>query len=500
MRISGYNIGAELPDENYFIVMHGYTGAVDKVSTALGMALTEERGKDVAALQARIPDADIETLARRGYLTQLSEDSERQLLVSIALELHQSDLANSPAGFMLVPAYTCNLRCPYCFQPHEFHSGKGKYGAILSRAQVDSAFRIAESISSPGVLARRFGLLADVASCDAPSHPLKKVGLFGGEPLSETTREIVAYIVATAGRRDMTVSAITNGVELDRFVDLLGPKTLSELQITLDGVANTHDRRRVGPEFKKTFQLISDNIDIALSRGVKISLRMNVDSINAAELESLSDFCASRGWDRLPLFSAHAAAVTPEGSYRKVITHASLVESTMDLSQRKKSVFTSYEKTARETLENCLFSSGYAFKGVANCSAESGLLMFDPLGDVYSCWEEIGNSQFRIATYDADIKFEGDRMARWLSRFPGAIDECSRCPYALIHVSGCGKHAADFSGTIYAAACESFKEYFPRTLSKAYDELEAEIQQRPVRFQAGAAVTSKTIPISIERV
>jgi uncharacterized protein len=484
MRISGYLISTELPDSDYALLLHGYTGAVDKVTKRLGDALRRTRGEDVAEFLHVIPDADLNTLKARGYVTDLDPEAERQLLVRLALELHHSDLLNTPAGFMFVPAYTCNLRCPYCFQPHEYHRGKGRYGQILTRELVDAGFSIGERLGAPGALARHLGLLTESVPPECVGSPGKKVGLFGGEPLSDATEEIVRYIVGQAAARGMTVTAITNGVELARYADVLGPPGLSELQITLDGTANTHDRRRVGPGFKETFVQICNNIDLALSYGVQLSLRMNVDSINSAELESLSDYCDARGWTANPLFSAHAAAVRPEGNYRKETSRLELVEKTMDLHQRKQSSFYSYESIARETLENCLFSQGYAFKGVANCSAETGLLMFDPLGDVYACWEEIGEPRLRVATYDPDgIKFEGERMHRWLSRFPGAIDECSRCPYALIHLSGCGKHAADHSGTIFASACESFQQYFPRTLSNAFDELDAEINSQPVRFR-----------------
>jgi len=484
MRVSGYVISTVLPDSDYALLLHGYTGAVDKVSKALASALMQTRGKDIAEFLDVMPDGNLDALKARGYVTELDGEAERQLLVRLALELHHSDLRNTPAGFMFVPAYTCNLRCPYCFQPHEYHRGEGRYKQILSRELVDAGFKIGERLGAPGALAHHLGLLPDSSPQEWTGAPGKKIGLFGGEPLNDTTEAIVRYILGQAVSRGMTVTAISNGVELARYADILGPTGLSELQITLDGTANTHDRRRVGPGFKETFAQISDNIDLALSRGVRMSLRMNVDSVNSAELESLSDYCSRRGWTTNPLFGAHAASVRPEGNYRKESSKADLVEQTMDLHQRKQSSFYSYERIARETLENCLFSEGYAFKGVANCSAESGLLMFDPLGDVYACWEEIGNSDLRVGTYDSNgIEFEGEKMHRWLSRFPGAIDECSRCPYALIHLSGCGKHAADQTGTIFASACESFQEYFPRTLSQVFDELEARMNDRPVRFQ-----------------
>src|SRR3954471_14648654 len=142
MRVSGYVISTVLPDSDYALLLHGYTGAVDKVSKALASALMQTRGKDIAEFLDVMPDGNLDALKARGYVTELDGEAERQLLVRLALELHHSDLRNTPAGFMFVPAYTCNLRCPYCFQPHEYHRGEGRYKQILSRELVDAGFKI----------------------------------------------------------------------------------------------------------------------------------------------------------------------------------------------------------------------------------------------------------------------------------------------------------------------------------------------------------------------
>jgi uncharacterized protein len=102
--------------------------------------------------------------------------------------------------------------------------------------------------------------------------------------------------------------------------------------------------------------------------------------------------------------------------------------------------------------------------------------MFDPLGDVYSCWEDIGDLAKRVATYGPDgLTFVGDTGRDWLNRFPGAIEQCSSCPYALVHRAGCGKHAHTQSGTIFASACEEFQTYFPTTLLVGFQQIERKL-------------------------
>ena len=145
------------------------------------------------------------------------------------------------------------------------------------------------------------------------------------------------------------------------------------------------------------------------------------------------------------------------------------MELTTCLRKTRRSQIASYELVARRTLSNCIQGNGYAFNSTAFCAAETGMLIFDPLGDVYACWEEIGHPNQRIGTYsDKGIDFSREALGQWLARFPGAIEECSNCPYALIHKSGCAHQARKASNTMFSAACTSFQDYFPTTLADAY--------------------------------
>jgi uncharacterized protein len=214
---------------------------------------------------------------------------------------------------------------------------------------------------------------------------------------------------------------------------------------------------------------------MALNKDVRISLRLNIDRTNVTGLKELNAYFDKLGWTDNPNFHVGAAVVDSIVENPKHMSKSELVRLTMALKQSFNSSIISYEKTARDVLRRC-FSEGYPFNRVANCAAESGMFIFDPLGNIYTCWEELGEVPNRIATYDdKGIKFNRDVVLQWLTRFPGAIEQCSTCQYALIHTSGCAKHARNTSGTMFSAACESFKEYFPQTLAQCYQEIEGKI-------------------------
>lgn len=480
MRISTYVIGAPLPNQPFFILMHGFTGAVDKVSLSVGQYLIEHRGQPLDSSDHNLKDLstkEIASLIKRGYLTELEQSAEKEVMVKIATSLHEVDLSTSSPSFTFIPTYRCNLRCPYCFQSHDMHAGHGQYGIVLSKERVNQAFKIIDKYSATGSVAKALKIVEGQALPNNQNNiSYSRIGLFGGEPLLEVTKEIVTYIVKCSNERGRSVSAITNGVELDKFKDLLGPKKIEWLQITLDGEAKFHDRRRIGPGFPKTFEKIIENIDMALQQGVQIDVRINIDTTNLPDIPALTEYFINQGWNNNPNFAVHAAVVTKPIPHKSLITQDQLVTVTTAISNDKFENLASYESYAKDTLTRCLLNKDYPFKRVAHCSAEVGQIMFDALGDVYTCWEEIGIKERRIAVYDENgINFDPRVAGEWLARFPGAIDQCASCPYALIHTSGCAIHARNSTGTIFSSACESFQGYFPRTLANAYVEIERKL-------------------------
>ncbi|MCP2260973.1 uncharacterized protein LX15_004693 [Streptoalloteichus tenebrarius] len=494
MRVSSYVIGAPLSDERFYLLLHGIRGTLDKVPARTGAFLVENRGKPLVSPPWDSDDRARAHLTERGYLTDLPEENERQLLVEVATALHDAALALRPPSFFFVPAYTCNLRCPYCFQPHEMHAGRGVYAKIMSHEQVDDAFRVIDHFDRPGALAEHLDLSQEgQGTADSGSVRRGALGLFGGEPLQEQTRDVIGHIARRAAERGATLRAVTNAVQLDLFTDLLGPDGLAELQITLDGMSDLHDRRRVGPRFRKTFQRIVDNIDLALARGARVMVRVNVDRSNADELARMNAFFLERGWGSHRAFSAEAAVVTGDAGRETLVTRPELVEVLDTIRADQESCLASYEGYAHGVLSRAL-SGRYPFTQVANCGAETGMLMFDPRGDVYSCWDEVGFAEHRVGTYHGGTLHLDHEAARaWLSRFPGAIDQCSRCPYALIHTSGCAKQARDNTGSLFAAACEGFQSYFPRTLATIYEQVESCLLGEAER--PGPRPPTRTLPI-----
>lgn len=464
MRVSSYLFGAKIPQQNAYVIAHGYTGAIDKIGLRVGQILLELRGK-ILPDNIDISTDLIGTLRKRGYVTDLTHSQEVSLLKELSAEIHAHDLETRPVSFSIIPSYACNLRCPYCFQPHKMHSTTGPFGRAISNERIEQVFSIIDDVRGNRSKSQNSNL---------------HITLFGGEPLSRHTVHSVGTIVDAIRARGGSLSAITNGLELDLFTDILG-KELKEVQITLDGLAELNDKRRTGPEFRATFDTICRNIELALSRSAEVQVRINADAENIDQLLPLNEMFKSKGWSANPNFQPSAAVVHSAGKRKqpetkRPITHLELLRATLDLRESDHSSIGSYEGVVETFIQQAVFGKGYAFQSVASCSAETGQLMFDPYGQVFSCWEDVGCAEFKVADYDVSgIHYIGNGYSEWLSRSPDKIHNCSECQYALIHKSGCGQHARTRTGSILNSECESFKLYFPEAFGRLYAEFERNI-------------------------
>ena len=90
-------------------------------------------------------------------------------------------------------------------------------------------------------------------------------------------------------------TAITNGYDLDAYIDLLEEFGFSHLQVTIDGVGELNDRRRLHRDGVPTYDRILKNVALALEHGVDISLRVNVNGDNIGGIKALIDDLTARG-------------------------------------------------------------------------------------------------------------------------------------------------------------------------------------------------------------
>ena len=302
----------------------------------------------------------------------------------------------------ILPTTLCNLRCVYCF----------------------------ESI-------RNITMTEDVV-CDMidfikrtlieNNYKELNVNWFGGEPLlyPQLLKKVYNRI------HDLTMemgihlsnSIITNGTFLssDNIKFLKEMENLTYIQITLDGCKEVHDKRRplIG---SSSYTMIMENLDLCVKEELPISIRINVDKDNVEHIAQLINELGNHKDFKEKLNVYFGRVVGSQASY------------------------TSYEfSKIRSKCYKILKEYGFTH-AVANYIPTStaiqcaGLakhsLVIDANGDLYTCWEVVGDPEYKIGTI-----YEGINQVDWKLKC-NEKEECLKCKVYPICHSGCPKHYND---------------------------------------------------------
>ena len=129
---------------------------------------------------------------------------------------------------------------------------------------------------------------------------LKRIGFFGGEPFLPENRGLVEYILRKAPNANFY--AITNGFYLENYMDLLQSVRFSNIQITLDGTENNHNKTRFEIKGQPTYDKILSGIQKCLSADIPVTIRMNLSSENFEDLLREKSIIESTDWGRKAKF------------------------------------------------------------------------------------------------------------------------------------------------------------------------------------------------------
>lgn len=461
MRLSDYTIHIPLPESDQALLVHGYSGAVDVVNQEVSAWISSPTF-DPFPLSTDVLD----TLRSRGYLTEKTADEEVQFINRLGEVLHRG--MSNRRGFIMMPTYNCNLRCFYCFETHI--RSRPYFEKVMTPEMIDAAYVFMDQLT------------------EGEKKSSRQITIYGGEPLMSQNYEAVAYIIRQGLARGYVFKTITNGVDLETYAEFLGPGKIEFLQITLDGPPRLHDKRRIRARQygrKETFDDIAQNITLALEKGVKVSVRTNVDALNIDGLQELQAIYDKQGWREYPNFSAYAFPAhgkNPEGK-ELYLSETKMVDNLIPLQAQEGSCATC--NTGDGTEINNLVDIGHNFINrfkqlLANgrypllqpyyCSAHTGMFLLGPLGDLYACWDHVGDPTCQIGKYYPEVDIKEEALAAWRGRTTFAIPQCRQCKYALLCGGGCAYQALQQNGTLYSPNCNNFGELFTRFAPVAYQE------------------------------
>jgi uncharacterized protein len=448
--------------EDEYILVNTHTGAVDSVDRSV-VEFLENVARDGKAVPASGDEENVSILSKRGYLTEKTVEEEMNSLEEL-FRLHFENVRKCK-NHKLIVTYNCNLRCKYCYETNLKEHGSNWLERAFNEQEVDAVYNIITTLD---------------AKCEQKT---KIITLYGGEPLLPQNMQVVMYIMQKGLKLGYRFRAITNGVSLREYAPDLKKEGLDKVQVTLDGLGEIHDKRRCKADGTGTFDEIVEGIDEARKAGIMINLRITLDPSNFDNVKSLLDFIVDRGWHQDKNVAPYLAKVwdQPRSEYSPIMPWDEAVLKMIDLVASSRDFrFLVRGLTSVNSLGRLFFSNEW-YPHFYCCEANSNSIFYDPHGNMYTCWESVGQEEHSIGKFRPKIEFN-ENSKLWLSRNIFNVSACRSCKYATLCGGGCPIRAYYKTGSIMSPNCEGIQKYIDTYITMLYKistDMKRETPQTP---------------------
>ena len=432
MQVSTYEIAFSLSDDKH-VLMNGLYGAVDIVPSEEAELIAQ--AKNDPSLLERFSPSKLEMLIDRGHVVNDSEQEAQDL--RIISRLYTLLMGRRGVRIVLIPTYDCNLRCVYCFERHRLSRGQKWLEHTMTSAMLDDIFRQVKDFKARGYF---------VKSCT----------LYGGEPMLARNKNLIREICERCRENDVKINAITNGYDLESYIDLINEFKIVSVQVTVDGVREIHDRQRPFAGGGSSYDKIMNNIGLALEHGIRVSVRSNITNKNISCIKALQKEFQSRGFTDSSRFSYYfkaaydeANTVSDEDILNDIIRTGKSPEEAVYLENAYSIVairFASWLKKKSFPSLNPTF-----------CDAENGMYVIDPYGQIFPCWDFVGKDDEEIGFIRGGRFMYNFNLVKWRTRTADRIPKCSKCPYLMLCGGGCARKGIN---TLMEGYCEDFQKRF----------------------------------------
>lgn len=337
----------------------------------------------------------------------------------------------------LAPTMDCCFRCHYCFEKYK----EKKY---MSSETMDAIVKYATSYKD----------LKEI-----------KITWFGGEPLMAVPQIEEFYNkMSTHWKSPIVSNIITTGYHInEESIRILKAVGVTQVQITLDGIKETHNKVKHLPSGEDVFSKVIKNIELLndLAPEMGIVIRVNLTHKNAHEYLQLCDFYLTRFKGRNNIAIAPAFVLDRGTSncdkctiQETLFNHKDRSEFILDLA--KQGIDSPFIRYPKRFINECAIRNDIA-------------IAFDPEGYAYKCWEVIGNKEYAIGKLNKDgqlIDINEKVLNRQLYGADPLDDPiCSQCKYLPICNGGCPIQRIEnkFEGG-HNSVCSYYKGYMAEFL------------------------------------
>lgn len=372
---------------------------------------------------------NINIMIQNGFLVSSDLDETAALNVLEDMQKYNPSILS----LVIAPTLNCNMACPYCYE----NKNHKRFDSDTKKSMID--------------FVRNY----------VNRNLIKTLSItwYGGEPLMEkdTIKELSEAFKQIC--EDKTVHYIghivTNGSLLDYETGLMLKEAgVKMAQITVDGMEEINNQRRILKNGQNSFEIIVNNIKSCQDL-FKISVRVNIDKSNEKEAEKLYKFFTNKEnfGENVRIYFAQV----------KKMSDSCSISSHQCFSNKE---FGDLEIELLNKINSGANSSGafnYPNSKILPCAALTlHSFVIDPEGNLYKCWEEIGIIEKSVGSIFEGFKLN-NRAVQWLNlRLPA---ECSACKTRPMCQSGCAYRRIEDGNT---PRCEPVTFSYKETLKRYY--------------------------------
>lgn len=401
-KLSKYNFHT-WNDNEELLLFNSYSGAdsflkVEKNDSKLFESYFDNEN-DINSL----PENVLAKLDSKGFIVPETEDEKQKLKL-----IYLSELNNSVLNLIILPTGQCNFRCKYCYESFE--------DGAMSRETQD--------------------MLVKYVSKNIYKFSGLSVSWFGGEPL--VGMEAVEYLsekfmqICKKHGKAYTANATTNGYLLDYEMEKrLRKLNLTSYQITIDGLAKTHNFQKPlvggGETFDRVISNLMDIKENEKSKVLNISIRTNVSKEVLEDMDAYIEFFSSRFGDdkRFKFFLRPVMDLGGErvGDFKENMIEENALEKAYHLIGEK----------ANGKMP-MIYDSFLGAKGGVCYAGELNSFVIDPKGKVLKCTCNLDNCpENEIGHLDekGSLNLNDEKYAAWLCSGKCDDEDCFFAPNCL---------------------------------------------------------------------
>lgn len=404
MKLSKYNCIYNINQNSYAINL--LSGGIVKIDKEKIKNLLQNDG----IFDEKILDEDEIDFLKKGRFI-LEDEIDELTLLKIRYR-KSKEIENNELKLSIIPSYSCNFDCSYCYQRQLEKKGYKYNNGKMSDELLNSVEQY----------------LNKVVSVKKKLH----IEWFGGEPLlfNDLIIDFNYKIkdICEENGCEFYSSIVSNGylLTLDNTKRLYNSGVRGAL-ITVDGPEKIHNKRRYLKDGSGSFDKIINNI-INASKYLDINVRINMDTQNYNEVEAMLKYLSETNINKKNIQIIFTTTTFDDdlGKDMKMLNLEELKKAILDITNTSKKLGFKCE------LKNlCKPNVCVARK------ANSYVLDLD--GNVYKCpslagHPSIADGKFNIETSQIELSYNGLLWSEW-EPFDDA--KCTECKYLPMCFGGC---------------------------------------------------------------